>query len=377
MPGVATGASWVLLSVVTVLTMIGLIMVMSASSVVSVRASGMPWSYFQRQLLWTGIGLIGMAVAVTVSIDFWRRRARLMLFGSVGLLVLVLVPGVGSTANGATRWISLGPVQLQPSELAKFALLVFIADLLDRRAQRMSDWRWGLVPVLAYLGLVSGLVMMQPNLGTTIIICTMVLAVLWAAGNPLGTLAAAGAAMAAVAGAFVALTPFRRARYTMFLDPMKDPYNQGLQNVQSMVALANGGLFGRGLGRSTVKWGYLPYAWTDFIFAVIGEEFGMLGAMTVVLLFLALAVIGVYIASQARDRFSMLLAVGITAWLSIQALMNIAAVVRLMPITGIPLPFISFGGSAMVVNLTAVGLLLNIARHPASAAPARAARSSR
>jgi cell division protein FtsW len=158
---------------------------------------------------------------------------------------------------------------------------------------------------------------------------------------------------------------------------MKDPYDQGLQNVQSMVALANGGLFGRGLGRSTVKWGYLPYAWTDFIFAVIGEEFGILGAMTVVLLFLSLAGIGTYIASQARDRFSMLLAVGITTWLSIQALMNIAAVVRLMPITGIPLPFISFGGSAMVVNLTAVGLLLNVARHPASSAPNRSATPTR
>lgn len=376
-PGTATGVSWMLLAVVTVLNMIGLVMVMSASSVVSVRSSGMPWSYFQRQLMWTAIGVVGLLLALTVSLDFWRRRAKLMLFGSVGLLVLVLVPGVGASANGATRWIAIGPVQIQPSELAKFALLVFIADLLDRRSQRVSDWRWGLAPVLAYLALISLLIMLQPNLGTTIIIATMVLAVLWAAGNPLGSLAATAAAMTATATAFVALTPFRRARYLMFLDPMKDPYDQGLQNVQSMVALANGGLFGRGLGRSTVKWGYLPYAWTDFIFAVIGEEFGMLGAMTVVLLFLALVVLGMYIASQARDRFSMLLAVGITTWLSIQALMNIAAVVRLMPITGIPLPFISFGGSAMVVNLTAVGLLLNIARHPSNPAPARSAASSR
>ncbi len=375
-PGTATGASWVLLAVVTVLTMIGLVMVMSASSVVSVRASGMPWSYFQRQLAWTAVGTVGLLAALTVSLDFWRRQAKLMLFGSVALLVLVLVPGVGASANGATRWLAIGPAQVQPSELAKFALLVFIADLLDRRGPRIADWRWGLVPVLAYLGLVAALVMLQPNLGTTIIISAMVLAVLWAAGNPIGTLAATAAGMTAAATAFVALIPFRRARYLMFLDPMKDPYDQGLQNVQSMVALANGGLFGRGLGRSTVKWGYLPYAWTDFIFAVIGEEFGMLGAMTVVLLFLALVVIGMYIASQARDRFSMLLAVGITTWLAVQAFMNIAAVVRLMPITGIPLPFISFGGSAMVVNLTAVGLLLNIARHPAtsaarSVAPAR------
>jgi cell division protein FtsW len=376
-PGTATSASWLLLAVVTVLTMIGLVMVMSASSVVAVRSSGVPWSYFQRQIAWTLLGVVCMVAAASVSVDVWRRHARTLLLASIGLLVLVVVPGVGITANGATRWLGYGPVQIQPAELTKFALLLFVADLLDRRAHRIHDWRWGIVPVLAYLGLVAGLIMAQPNLGTLIIIATMVLAVLWAAGNPLGTLAAAAAALVAGAAAFVAFTPFRRARYLMFLDPMKDPYNEGLQNVQSMVALANGGLLGQGLGRSTAKWGYLPYAWTDFIFAVIGEELGMLGAMTVVVLFLVFGATGTYIASQARDRFSMLVAVGITVWLSVQAFMNIAAVVGLMPITGIPLPFISFGGSSMVVNLTAVGLLLNIARHPAVPAPARSGRAGR
>ncbi len=375
--GTSTGASWILLAVVTVLNMIGLIMVMSASSVVSVRSSGVPWSYFQRQILWTVVGVVGLLIATSVSLDFWRRHVKVFLLGAVGLLVLVVVPGVGTSANGATRWLGYGPIQIQPSEFAKFALLLFVADLLDKRASRIGDWRWGLAPVMAYLGLVGVLIMAQPNLGTTIIIATMVLAVLWAAGNPLGTLSAAAAGMAALATAFVAFTPFRRTRYLMFLDPMKDPYNEGLQNVQSMVALANGGLLGEGLGRSTAKWGYLPYAWTDFIFAVIGEEFGMLGAMTVVLLFLTFGVIGTVIASRARDRFSMLVAVGITTWITVQALMNISAVVGLMPITGIPLPFISFGGSSMVVNLAAVGLLLNIARHPASpsgtTAPAPAA----
>ncbi len=375
-PGTAAGASWLLLALVTVLNMIGLVMVMSASSVVSVRSSGMPWTYFQRQIVWTVIGSAGLVVALSVSMDFWRRHARLFLFGSVAALVAVIIPGVGVTANGATRWLGVGPVQVQPSEFAKFALLLFVADLLARREHRISDWRWGLAPVLAYLGLVAGLIMLQPNLGTTIIIATTTLAVLWAAGNPFGTLAAAGGVLGAVGAGLVAFTPFRRARYLVFLDPMKAPYGDGLQNVQSMVAMANGGLLGRGLGRSTVKWGYLPYAWTDFVFAVIGEEFGMLGAMTVVLLFVAFAAVGAYIASQAADRFSMLVAVGITAWISVQALMNMAAVVGLMPITGIPLPFISFGGSSMLVTLTAVGLLLNIARHPAGgqSAAARPAR---
>ena len=375
-PGIATGASWVLLALVTVLNMIGLVMVMSASSVVSVRSSGMPWTYFQRQILWTVIGSVGLVVALSVSMDFWRRRARLFLLVSMAALVAVLVPGVGVSANGATRWLGVGPVQVQPSEFAKFALLLFVSDLLARREHRIGDWRWGLAPVLTYLAVVAGLIMLQPNLGTTIIIATTTLAVLWAAGNPLATLAAASGVLGAMAAGFVAFTPFRRARYLVFLDPLKDPYGDGLQNVQSLVAMANGGLLGRGLGRSTVKWGYLPYSWTDFIFAVIGEEFGMLGAMTVVVLFVAFAAIGAYVASQAADRFSMLVAVGITTWISVQAFMNMAAVVGLMPITGIPLPFISFGGSSMLVTLTAVGLLLNIARHPAGARPV-AARTGR
>jgi len=172
----------------------------------------------------------------------------------------------------------------------------------------------------------------------------------------------------------VAYTPFRRTRLLRFLDPMADPLNTGLQNVQSLVAMANGGLAGRGLGRSTAKWGYLPYAWTDFIFAVIGEEFGLLGALTVVALFLAFAVLGAWVASRAEDRFATLVAIGITAWITVQAIMNIGAVIGIMPITGVPLPFVSFGGSALVVNLAAVGMLLNIARHPGEPSGRREAR---
>ena len=291
------------------------------------------------------------------------------------MLVLVLVPGVGITANGATRWLGAGPLQIQPSEFAKFALLLFVADLLARRANRIDDWRWTLAPVIAYLAVISALIMMQPNLGTTIIVAAIVLIMLMAAGARLVPLTLTTLVGAAMATSFVALTPFRRTRFLRFLNPMADPLNSGLQNVQSMVAMANGGLVGRGLGRSTVKWGYLPYAWTDFIFAVIGEELGLMGAMFVVLLFLALAILGAWIASRAKDHFSMLVAIGITAWLTVQAIMNIGAVVAIMPITGVPLPFISFGGSALVVNLAAVGMLLNIARHPAEPMPQDGGRS--
>jgi len=364
LPGAASGSFWVLAAVVTVLNMIGLVMVMSASSVVSVHESGEPWSYVERQIMWTGFGLLALLGTLAISIDFWRKYARIWLMLTIGALLLVLVPGIGVRVNGARRWLGAGPFQVQPSEFAKFALLLFVADLLARRSDHVDDWRWTLAPVVAYLGVVAGLIMLEPNLGTTIIIAAMVLVMLLAAGVPLLPLGITTFVGAAVASAFVAFTPFRRARFLRFLNPMGDPLGSGLQNVQSLVGLANGGLLGRGLGQSTVKWGYLPYAWTDFIFAVIGEEWGLTGAMFVVLLYLVLAAVGAWVASQAQDRFAMLVAVGITAWLTVQALMNIGAVLSIMPITGVPLPFVSFGGSSLVVNLAAMGMLLNIARHP-------------
>jgi cell division protein FtsW len=376
-PGHATGAFWLLAAVVTVLNMIGLVMVMSASSVVSVRESGAPWSYFQRQILWTAVGSVALLATVGISLDFWRRHVRKWLGITLGLLVLVLIPGVGVSANGATRWLGAGPLQFQPSEFAKFALLLFVADLLARRSDHVNDWRWTLGPVAAYLGLVALLIMAQPNLGTTLIIAAMVLGMLWAAGVPWFPLTVTALIGVVGASASVAFTGFRRTRFLRFLDPWEDPLGTGLQNVQSMVALANGGLLGRGLGKSTVKWGYLPYSWTDFIFAVIGEEFGLVGAMVVVLLFLAVACIGAWVAAHAQDRFSMLVAIGITTWITVQAVMNICAVIGIMPITGIPLPFVSFGGSSLVINLAAVGVLMNIARHPVgegTRAPARAGR---
>lgn len=368
-PGVPTGAFWLLAAVVAVLNLFGLIMVMSASSVPSVRAGAVPWSIFQRQALWTAIGLVALGATLLVSVDVWRRLAKPALFGSLGLLVLVLVPGVGVTVNGATRWLGAGPFQIQPSEFAKFGLLLFVADLLDRRADKIRDWRWCLAPVCAYLAVVAGLVMLQPNLGTTIVISVIVVTMLFVAGAPMLGLSLVSVVGLAGAAASVAYTPFRRTRFLRFLNPWADPTNTGLQNIQSLVGMANGGWLGRGLGRSTAKWGFLPFAHTDFIFAVIGEEFGILGAMAVVLLFLGIVCTGAWIAARAKDRFSMILASGITAWLGVQAFLNIGAVIGILPITGVPLPFISFGGSALMVNLAAVGLLLNIARHPAEHLP--------
>jgi cell division protein FtsW len=368
-PGTSTYAFWLLVAIVTVLNMFGLLMVLSASSVASVRKGGSALGMFERQALWTVAGTGALLAGLLISIDFWRRHVRLWLFGSIGLLVLVLVPGLGNSANGATRWLAVGPIPLQPSEFAKFGLLLFVADLLDRRTERVRDYRWGLLPVCAYLAVVAGLIMLQPNLGTTIIIAVMVLAMLLVAGVPLPGLVATALVGAAGAALAVARTEFRRTRFLRFLDPWADPTGSGLQNVQALVGTANGGWFGRGLGQSRAKWGFLPEAHNDFIFAIIGEETGLIGAMVVVLLFFGLAAAGGWVAARARDRFSMLVATGITVWLVVQAFMNVGAVIGLMPITGIPLPFVSFGGSSLVVNLAATGVLLNIARHPAEAAP--------
>ncbi|WP_421119813.1 putative lipid II flippase FtsW [Aquihabitans daechungensis] len=376
-PGIPTGSFWLLAAIVVVLNMFGLVMVMSASSVPAVRAGSVPWSLFERQALWTVLGTGALFATLMVSVDFWRRFTRPLMGIAIALLVLVLVPGVGVSVNGATRWLGVGPLQIQPSEFAKFALLLFVADLLDRRSDKISDWRWCLAPVVAYLGLVAALIMLQPNLGTTIIIAFMVLTMLLVAGVPLLGLGLTALAGTAVAAMFVAFTPFRRTRFLRFLNPWADPSNSGLQNVQSLVGFANGGVLGRGLGRSTAKWGFLPFAHTDFIFAVIGEEFGLVGALSVVLLFFGIACTGAWIAARAKDRFSMLVAAGITAWISVQAFMNIGAVIGIMPITGVPLPFVSFGGSSLMINLAAVGMLLNIARHPAEHLPRSPRRARR
>lgn len=376
-PGIPTGSFWLLAAIVVVLNMFGLVMVMSASSVPAVRAGGVPWSLFERQALWTVLGTMALLATLMVSVDFWRRFTRPFMAIAIAMLMLVLVPGIGVSVNGATRWLGAGPFQIQPSEFAKFALLLFVADLLDRRSDKIADWRWTLAPVVAYLGLIAALIMLQPNLGTTIIIAFMVLTMLLVAGVPLLPLSVVAGTGAMIATAFVAYTPFRRTRFLRFLNPWADPQNTGLQNVQSLVGIANGGLLGRGLGRSTAKWGFLPFAHTDFIFAVIGEEFGLVGAMSVVLLFFGIVCTGAWIAARAKDRFSMLVATGITAWIGIQAFMNIGAVIGIMPITGVPLPFISFGGSSLMINLAATGMLLNIARHPAEHLPRSSRRATR
>lgn len=360
--GRRTGLFIGLLSIVLLLCVIGLVMVVSASSVVGLYQFGSTWYFAKRQLIWLAISIVIMLVTMRIDYRFWRRLATPLLLGSIVALVLVLVPRVGINVYGSTRWIGIGPIQIQPSEFAKFGLILFIADLLSRRVNKLNDWRQTLRPVLLMTGLVAFLLMMQPNLGTTLIIGAIVAALLFVSGMPLLPLGLT-AMFATGAASFLALiAPYRRARIVGSLRPWDDPLGHGYQTIQSMVSIALGGLSGVGLGASRAKWGFLPFAHTDFVFAIIAEETGIYGATVVILLFVLLCVFGVLTALRAQDRFGTLLATGITTWLAVQAFVNVGAAIAILPVTGVPLPFVSFGGSSMVSTLAATGVLLNIAR---------------
>jgi cell division protein FtsW len=361
----ATGSSstyaW-MFAVVAILNLLGLLMVLSASSVTSLDEYKTPWYLIQRQFLWVCIGTVALIVTLRIDYRRWRRWVGPVLVVAGGLMALVLVPGVGVGANGATRWLGYGPLTIQPSEMAKLAMIIFAADLLGRRAEKAYDWRLTLKPVMVVFGVFAVLLMLQPNLGTTIILATIVLVMLFVAGVPGKPLGVTVGLLVAGATFFAFAEPYRFRRLMAFRDPWADPLSTGFQTIQSQVGLANGGLLGTGLGEGRAKWGFLPEAHTDFIFAIIGEELGLLGALTVVALFLGFGLLGVRTALRAPDRFGMLLAAGITTWILVQAFVNIGAVVGVLPITGVPLPFVSFGGSSLLFTMAATGLLLNIAR---------------
>jgi cell division protein FtsW len=367
----------VLLAIVGVLDVIGLVMVLSASSVEALRNTGSAWAFFAKQLMWVSAGAGVMYVTMRVDYRRWRPFSKPLLAVSIALLVVVLVPGVGVNVSGSTRWLGFGSWRFQPSEVAKVGVLFYCADLLARRSGRLGDWRMSIFPVAAAFGSVAVLVMIQPDMGTTLAIGCIALTLLWVAGTRLRHMAGLMASTVALAFVVALAEPYRRARMLSFVDPWKDAGNTGYQAAQGLVALGTGHLFGLGLGASRAKWGFLPNAHTDFIFAIIGEELGLIGTLLVVGLFAAFAVLGVRAALRAPDRFGMLVAAGITSWIVGQAFINIGAVIGLLPITGVPLPFVSFGGSALVITMGAVGVLLNVARQarPVSGASASSAPS--
>ena len=358
-----TTLSWVIVALVTVLNLVGLVMILSASSVQALTNYGSAWYVFERQFAWALIGAVGFFVSSRVDYRIWQRYSRVLLgVGFVGLVV-VLLPGIGIQVEGARRWIGLtSAIGFQPSELAKVVLLVFTADLLTRRSDSIEDSRATVVPVIGVLVLFAGLVMAEPDLATSIELGFIVVSVLIVAGAPSRVLAKVFSGAAFVTLVLAWAEPYRRQRMLTFLNPWHDTSNTGYQISQSLIALGSGGVSGVGLGNGRAKWLFLPAAHTDFIFAIIGEELGLFGTLMIVGLFAVFAVVGYRVAMRAPDRFGALLAAGVTTWIVGAAALNIGMVTSVLPVSGVPLPFLSAGGSSLVILMIATGILANVAR---------------
>ncbi|MDE2679914.1 MAG: putative lipid II flippase FtsW [Verrucomicrobiota bacterium] len=328
--------------------------------------------YLIMQLVWGGFGLAVCFAATSIDYRILQRFAMPLFIGTLVLLVLVLIPGIGIKLNGARRWFDLGPMNFQPSELAKITLLIAIAAWADEHVKKMREFRYGLLLPGAFIGLTLGLVFLGPDFGTTMLLATVCCILLFVAGThwkylipPMG----AGAAAITVA---IMNDPLRMKRITAFLHPEQHREDTGFQAYQAMLALGSGGSTGLGLGNGRQKLGFVPEHHTDFIFSVIGEELGVVASLLVVLAFAAIVICGLYIAWHSRDRFGMILGTGITFLIGLQAFINIGVVTSALPNKGLPLPFISYGGSSLVMMLGSVGVLLSIANRAGESPPERA-----
>lgn len=361
MPRVAGKIDSLLLITVLALLCIGLVMVYSASSFVAAQLTGDASYYFQKQLLGAVFGVIAMLVTMRIDYRHWRRFSLIGM--AIALPLLVVVLRFGTNAYGASRWLSLGPFfSFQPSELIKLVLALYIADWLARKGNQVSTFLYGLAPFVILLGLVIGLVLLENDMGTASVIAALTTVMFFTAGANIWqfVLALSGGGLIFLTQAFHG---YRLQRLIGFLDPFQHKTDINLQLYQSLLALGSGGLFGLGLGASRQKAGYLPLPHIDSIFAIVGEELGFLGCAVIIALFLLLAFRGFRLARRTQDVYGALLATGITTWLVVQALINIGATTGSIPYTGVPLPFISFGGTSLVVSLAGVGVLLNISRY--------------
>lgn len=363
MPVRPKSPDFVIFFTVIVLLGIGVVMVYSSSAVSAYVNFSDSFYFLKRQLIWATLGLAAMFLTMSIDYHVWRKLAKPVMLVTLILLVLVLVPGLGKVVNGARRWLGFGSLYLQPSEIAKLSMVLFSAESLTRNQDKITSFLRGLAPQLLTLLLIFGLILKEPDLGTALAIGGTVFVLLFTAGAKLSHLASLG--LAGVAGIVVAIIvePYRLRRLFAFSDPWADPLDSGYHIIQSLYAIGSGGLFGVGLGRSREKFLYLPEPHTDFIFAILGEELGLIGTVTIILLFFLFAWRGLRVAIAAPDIYGSLLAAGLTSMIIVQALMNIAVVTASMPVTGIPLPFLSFGGSALIFTLAGVGILLNISRY--------------
>ena len=350
-----------ILMIVCVFVAIGLVMVLSASSIVSVNSGGSAFTMFFKQLVWASVGVVAAVGTYRMPYHAWQKLNKPILAVVLGLNVLPFTP-LGISVNGAHAWVGMGPVRFQPSELLKFALIIYLTNNLGRRQRELTDFVRTFRPALVAWVVAAGVAMAQKDLGAAVVLSGIAFTVLYMAGSPVRWILVS-AFFASVAGLlYIVTSASRLSRWTAFLDIRGNREHTGYQVWQSMLSIANGGVLGVGPGAGTSKWGYVPLAHSDFIFTVIAEEFGFIGSTIVIGGFFALTFFGFVVAMRAPDYSGALLAAGITMWFAVQAMINIGGVVGAMPVTGLTLPLISYGGSSLLITLSAAGLLLNIAR---------------
>jgi cell division protein FtsW len=350
-----------ILLVAGVFVAMGLVMVLSASSIVSVNSGGSAFTMFRKQLLWAFFGLIVASGTYRMPYRVWQRLHRPLLAFVIVLNVLPFT-SLGITVNGARAWAEIGPVRFQPSELLKFAIIIYLTNILGRRQRELTDMRRTFLPAMFALAVAVGIVLAQSDLGAAVVLAGIAFTLLFMAGTPLRWIVTSASLAMMVGGTYILVSAPRRTRWTAFLDIEGNKEHTGYQVWQSMLSISNGGVLGVGPGAGTSKWGYVPLAHSDFIFTVIAEEFGFIGSSLVIGGFFALTLLGFIVAMKAPDYSGALLAAGITVWFALQATINIGGVVGFMPVTGLTLPLISYGGSSLLISLGAIGLLLNVAR---------------
>lgn len=354
---------WWLLSAILIILVIGLTMVYSASAVKAFHDFGDSFYFLKRQAIFAVLGLISMLFISRIPYVNWKKWSPIILIVCFILLIAVLIPGIGVVRGGARSWLGIGSFGIQPSEFMKLAMILFLAKWLSEQQQKITLFMKGLMPPLGLVFIAFAIIMLQPDLGTGAVMVGASMILIFVAGAQIKHLG--GLALVGVAG-FVGLilaAPYRLKRITSFLDPWSDPLGGGYQIIQSLFAIGPGGLVGLGLGMSRQKFSYLPEPQTDFIFSILSEELGFIGGATLILLFLIVIWRGVKVAISAPDTFGSLLAIGITSIIGVQVLINIGVVIGMMPVTGITLPLVSYGGSSLTLLLTAFGILLNISRY--------------
>jgi cell division protein FtsW len=351
-----------LLIITIVLALVGLVMVFSASAVVAGNRFHDPGYFLKRQLAWLAFGFLLLHLASHIDYIWWKRLSFPFLGLTVVLLVMVLMPAFGVSVKGARRWLRLGLISIQPAEIAKLVAVMYLAAYLAKKEDRLTGFFSGLAPALLVIGVLSGLVLLEPDLGTVIVMATVAISLLFLGGARLSHLLSLGLCAVPAVMVLVLSSSYRRQRLMTFLAPWKDASDAGFQITQSFLAFGSGGLFGVGLGEGKQKLFFLPEAHTDFVLALVGEELGLVGTAVIILLFALFAIRGFQVAARARMPFGRYLGMGITLLIGVQALINACVVTGLVPTKGLTLPFVSYGGSSLVTCMFGVGILLNISR---------------